>query len=202
MKGYYFVTDGRLSRAGNEADVAAALAAGVDTVQYRCKDGTSAALYDEALRLGALCRGRAAFLVNDRVDIALAVDADGVHIGQDDLPFAAARRLLGPKKMIGLTVHSLDEALAGAAMGADYLGISPIFATGTKPDAGPPAGIALVRAIRARVKLPLVAIGGISLANAPAVIAAGTDAVCAISAVVCAADPGAQIVQFQELFSF
>ncbi len=199
MKGYYFITDGNLSRAGNESDVRAAVAAKVVAVQYRCKEGPSAALYTEAAKLRALCQGTL-FLVNDRVDIALAVDADGVHIGQDDLPYAAARKLLGPGKIIGLTVHTLEEAREGEAMGVDYLGISPVFATGTKEDAGPPAGLERIRQIRAAVKLPLVAIGGITLANAPEVIKAGADSVCAISAVVCAADARAEMEKFQRLF--
>ena len=199
MKGYYFITDAKLSRAGNESDVRAAVASGVPAVQYRCKEAPSAALYAEAARLRALCRGPL-FLVNDRVDIALAVDADGVHIGQDDLPFAAARKLLGPKKIIGLTVHDVAEAVEGEKIGADYLGISPIFATGTKEDAGPPAGLERIRQIRAAVKLPLIAIGGITLANAPEVIKAGADSVCAISAVVCAADARTEMEKFQRLF--
>jgi thiamine-phosphate pyrophosphorylase len=199
MRGYYFITDGNLSRAGNEADLRAAVAARVAAVQYRQKTGETRALFEEASRLRKLCRG-VPFLVNDRLDVALAVDADGVHIGQDDMPFIEARRLLGPKKIIGLTVHTLEEALEGVTLGADYLGVSPIFETGTKADAGPPAGLALIREIRAKVKLPLVAIGGITLENAPDVIAAGADSVCAISAVVSADDARAEIEKFGRLF--
>lgn len=203
LRGYYFITDAALSRAGNAADVAAAVTAGVGVVQYRCKIPDTRPLYDEALSLVALCRGTGtAFIVNDRVDIALAVDADGVHLGQDDLPLHAARRLLGPDKIIGLTVHDLAEAHAAADAGADYLGVSPIFTTTTKADAGPAAGVTLLEHIRAaRLGLPLVAIGGITLANAPSVIAAGADMVCAISAVVAGMDAGNAIGQFQALFS-
>lgn len=200
MKGYYFITDAGLSRAGDAADVAAADKAGACMVQYRCKDGTTAELYAEAQRLKALCP-HTPFVINDRVDIALATDADGVHIGQDDMPFAVARRLLGPDKIIGLTVHNIAEAREGAALGADYLGVSPIFVTSTKKDAGAPGGTDLIRAIRAVTDLPLAAIGGISLENAAAVIAAGADMVCAISAVVCAADPAGEIGRFQKLFT-
>jgi thiamine-phosphate pyrophosphorylase len=199
MKGYYFITDAALSRAGNESDVRAAVAAHAVAVQYRCKEGSTLALYAEAMRLKALCRN-IPFLVNDRVDIALAVNADGVHLGQDDMPFAVARRLLGAKKIIGLTVHTVAEALAGAAAGVDYLGVSPIFATATKKDAGPPAGLSLLSAIRKVVDLPLVAIGGVTLVNAPDVIAAGADAVCAISAVVSTENAGEEIARFQRLF--
>ncbi len=199
MKGYYFITDSQLSRAGNVSDVQQAVAAGVAVVQYRRPKASTAALFAEALVLRRLCRG-ALFLVNDRVDIALAVEADGVHLGQSDLPIAAARLLLGRGKTIGLTVHSVKEAAEAAAAGADYLGVSPIYTTQTKADAGPPAGIALIRQIKQLVKLPLVAIGGINLANAPAVIHAGADGICAISAVLTQADVRAEIGKFQRLF--
>jgi thiamine-phosphate pyrophosphorylase len=177
----------------------AAVAAGVSLVQYRAKDQSLRAMLAEALELKELCRG-ARFVVNDRVEVALAVEADGVHLGQDDLPCDAARRLLGPGKIIGVTVGSLMEARAAARQGADYLGVSPIFPTGTKPDAGAPTGLALLRDIRKAVSLPLAAIGGITLANCPEVIAAGADLVCAISAVVITADVRAEIAKFQRLF--
>ena len=199
MKGYYFITDAQLSRAGNLSDVKSAVAAGAAAVQYRCKDGTSAALYAEARALKEIC-GRRLFIINDRVDIALAVDAGGVHLGQDDLPLLVARTLLGPSKIIGVTVHSVEEARQAAAMGADYLGVSPVFATQTKPDAGRPAGLKLIREIRAAVKVPVVAIGGIKLANAREVVRAGADCVCAISAVVSGKDVVAEIGRFQALF--
>jgi len=199
MRGYYFITDAALSRAGNARDVAAAVAAGVRVVQFRQKPGQPRDLLAEARQLRRLCR-RTLFLVNDRVDIALEVAADGVHLGQEDLPYREARRLLGPDKIIGLTVHHVDEALAAQEMGADYLGVSPIFSTTTKADAGASTGVELVAEIRRRVAIPLIAIGGITLANAPAVIAAGADAVCAISAVVTAADVRAEIEKFQRLF--
>jgi len=199
MRGYYFITDADLSRAGNASDVALAVAAGVRVVQYRCKTGSTADAVAEARQLRQICRPTR-FIVNDRVDVALEVDADGVHLGQEDLSYHEARSLLGPGKIIGLTVHNVAEALAAAAAGADYLGVSPLFATATKADAGAPAGVQLLAAIRRRVSLPLVAIGGITLENAPLVIAAGADAVCAISQVVTRADVRAEIEKFQALF--
>ncbi len=199
MRGYYFITDAGLSRAGNLSDVSQALAAGVRVVQYRNKLAPVGSMCQEAQKLKKLCAG-ARFLVNDRVDVALAVEADGVHLGQDDLPCRQARRLLGPGKIIGVTVHSVAEALAAQEAGADYLGVSPIFATATKNDAGGPGGVALITAIKERVSLPLIAIGGINLANAPGVIRAGADGLCAISAVVTKADVRAEILKFQELF--
>ncbi len=199
MRGYYFITESVLSRAGNLRDVASAVAAGVRVVQYRQKQGHSRDLVGEARQLRELCC-RTLFLVNDRVDLALEVGADGVHLGQEDLPYPEARKILGPEKIIGVTVHNLAEALAAQAWGADYLGVSPIFATATKADAGAPAGVFLLAEIRRRVSLPLVAIGGITLANAPEVIGAGADAVCAISAVVAKTDVRAEIEKFQRLF--
>jgi thiamine-phosphate pyrophosphorylase len=198
--GYYFITDAALSRAGNVSDVAAAVAARVRVVQYRQKQGLTSDLVAEARQLRRLCR-HIRFLVNDRVDLALEVGADGVHLGQEDLPYFEARKMLGPDKIIGVTVHSVAEALAAQAAGADYLGVSPIFSTATKADAGAPTGVALLAAIRRRqVSLPLVAIGGITLTNAPSVIAAGADAVCAIAAVVTRLEVQTEIDQFQKLF--
>jgi thiamine-phosphate pyrophosphorylase len=199
MKGYYFITDSKLSRAGNVSDVQNAVAAEVEVVQYRRPDASTAELFAEAAVLRKLCH-RTLFLVNDRVDIALAVQADGVHLGQKDLPLPAARKLLGQGKTIGLTVHSLAEARQAEAAGADYLGVSPIFTTQTKADAGPPAGIQLIQQIKSAVKIPLIAIGGINLANAPEVVRAGADGLCAISAVVSREDVRAEIEKFQRLF--
>jgi thiamine-phosphate pyrophosphorylase len=199
VRGYYFITEAILSRAGNLSDVAAAVAAGVRVVQYRQKQGLTFDLVAEARRLRELCR-HIRFLVNDRVDLALEVGADGVHLGQEDLPCPEARTRLGPEKIIGVTVSSVAEALTAQAGGADYLGVSPIFSTATKADAGVPTGVALLAEIRRRVTLPLVAIGGITLANAPAVIAAGADAVCAIAAVVTRPEVKAEIEKFQKLF--
>ncbi|MDP2045360.1 MAG: thiamine phosphate synthase [Deltaproteobacteria bacterium] len=199
MRGYYFITEAALSRAGNLSDVAAAVAAGVRVVQYRQKQGLTRDLVAEARQLRQLCR-HVRFLVNDRVDLLLEVGADGVHLGQEDLPYPEARKILGPEKIIGVTVHNVAQALAAQAAGADYLGISPIFSTTTKADAGASTGVALLAEIRRRVNLPLVAIGGITLANAPAVIEAGADAVCAIAAVVTKPDARAEIDKFQQLF--
>jgi thiamine-phosphate pyrophosphorylase len=201
MKGYYFITDTRLSRAGNVRDVELALAAGVRVVQHRDKEASPAAMIAEARVLRRLCRG-ALFLVNDRVEVALAVEADGVHLGQEDLHYSEARRLLGEQKIIGITVNTVEQAVEAASLGADYLGVSPIFATQTKADAGEPAGLSLLREIRALVNLPLVAIGGITLDNAPNVIAAGADSICAISAVVTKPDVREAISDFQRLFDF
>ena len=199
MKGYHFITDSGLSCAGNISDVGQAESCGVRIVQYRNKDANTKEMYEEAVRLREIC-SKALFLIDDRIDIALASDADGVHLGQSDVPYVAARKILGPDKIIGITVHNLSEALEAQRLGADYLGVSPIFPTATKPDAGKPAGIVLIEKIRALVDIPLIAIGGINLANAPDVIRAGADGLCAISAVVTKEDVGEEIRKFQELF--
>ncbi|MFH1269757.1 MAG: thiamine phosphate synthase [Candidatus Omnitrophota bacterium] len=199
MKGYYFITDSALSRSGNAADVRSALRAGVRVVQYREKDKTTSQMYEEALALRKICK-RAVFLVNDRVDIALSVKADGVHLGREDLPYAIARKLLGKNKIIGLTVHTLKEAIEAQRLGADYIGVSPIFATATKPNAGEPAGPELIAKIRKRISIPIIAIGGINLLNAAQVIRAGADGLCAISVVVIKPDVKREIKKFQDLF--
>jgi thiamine-phosphate pyrophosphorylase len=199
MIGYYFITDASLSRRGNFSDVRGALAAGVKYIQYRDKYFDRKKSYLEARRLRKICKN-AFFLVNDRVDIALSVGADGVHLGDDDLPYSIARKLLGRKKIIGLTVHNLKEAQEAEKLGADYLGVSPIFLTNTKLDAGAPAGIRLIKQIKEQIALPIVAIGGINLSNAKEVIRAGADGLSAISAVVAKRNVKKEIEKFQELF--
>ncbi|OYV14575.1 MAG: thiamine-phosphate pyrophosphorylase [Methanosaeta sp. NSM2] len=199
MKGYYFITDSNLSRAGNRSDVLAAVSCGVNVVQYRNKNAETREMYREALDLSQICRDAGSlFLVNDRLDVALAVEADGVHVGQADMPCPKARKLLGRNKIIGVTGHNLAEALQ--AEKEDYLGVSPIFETATKKDAGRPAGIRLIEEIRSQVSLPLIAIGGIDHTNAPQVVRAGADGLCAISCVVAQEDVGGRIRRFQELF--
>jgi thiamine-phosphate pyrophosphorylase len=199
MKGYYFITDAALSLAGNLSDVKSAVSARVEVVQYRDKRKTTPELLREASALREICK-HTTFLINDRVDIALAIEADGVHLGQDDLPYPLARKLLGKRKIIGLTVHNLEQAALAQTLGADYIAVSPIFATTTKPDAGRPVGIALLEEIRKRVRLPIVAVGGINLKNLSSVVAAGADAVSAISDVVTKSDVTCQILNFQKFF--
>ncbi len=202
MKGYYFITDTELSLAGNENDVRSAVSCGVEVVQYRNKNAETRRMYEEAVLLRKICRDSGSiFLVNDRVDIALATQADGVHLGQLDMPCLAARKLLGSESIIGVTVHNVSEALQAKSMGADYLGVSPIFQTATKPDAGKPAGIRLIEEIRAQVTIPLIAIGGINHSNAGEVVRAGADGLCAISCVVAKENVRDEILKFQDIFS-
>jgi thiamine-phosphate pyrophosphorylase len=198
-RGYYFITDRLLSQKGNTDDVKNANAAGIELIQYREKRSSSRSLCEEAARLKALCT-KSLFIVNDRLDVALAVSADGVHLGGEDMPLPAARRLLGKKRFIGVSVRTLAEARSALEEGADYLGVGPVFSTATKADAGPACGVALVAMIKKEIKLPLAAIGGINLANARSVVEAGADMICAIRAVVAAEDAGRAMRQFKEIF--
>ena len=199
MRGYCFITDSALSRAGNVSDVRSALAGGAAIIQYREKNASQKKMYEEALLLRKICR-KAIFIINDRPDIALAVGADGVHIGQGDMPYHIARRLLGKDKIIGVTAHNLKEAIEAERMGADYVGVSPIYRTATKKDAGSPVGIGLIRKIKERVSIPVVAIGGITSKNAGEVVAAGADAICSISDVITKSDVKKAVSRLQSLF--
>jgi len=191
ISGLYFVTDSTLTRQGVLADVRSALAAGCRLVQYREKMKSTAAMVLEAREIAKLCRQKKAlFIVDDRADVALAANAGGVHIGQGDMPLALARKILGKKRIIGVTVHNAKEALLAQKGGADYVGVSPIFSTGTKSDAGAPCGVELIKEIKKKVRLPIVAIGGINESNLREVLGAGADSVAVVSAVVCAPDPG------------
>lgn len=201
MKGYYFITDSVLSNAGNCSDVTEAVEAGVAVVQYRNKNGETRDLFTEAMELREICRDSGTlFIVNDRIDIALAVDADGVHVGQEDMPYSVARRLLGGKKIIGVSVHTLELAVEAEKAGADYLGVGPVFPTTTKPDAKEARGVSLIREVKQAVQVPVVAIAGISLDNVQEVVEAGADMVCAISAVVGSSDVKAEIMKYQRMY--
>jgi thiamine-phosphate pyrophosphorylase len=165
-----------------------ALAAGVRFFQYRNKSGTRREIYETSLRLALLAQKTGAlFIVNDHADIARAVDAGGTHLGQDDLPIQYARGLLGRGKIIGISTHSTEQAKAAEAGGADYIGFGPVFRTSTK-HAGPVQGIEKIPVIKRTVSVPVIAIGGITLANVDQVICAGADGVAVISAVLSAPD--------------
>ncbi|MGB9941078.1 thiamine phosphate synthase [Methanosarcina sp.] len=185
---FYLVTDSALSKKGILSDVREAVDSGCRIVQYREKNKSTKAMVEEASEIKRICSGRAIFLVNDRIDVALAVDADGVHIGQDDMPLEIARRLLGRDKIIGLSTHGREEAIMAEKTGADYVGLGPIFDTATKKDAGDGIGPLKIREVKAAIKLPVVAIGGINKENCESVIKNGADSLVAISAVVCSDD--------------
>ena len=176
-------------------DLAAALLdGGARLLQLRLKVAPAREVLDVARAVRPLARQASALLiVNDRPDVARAAEADGVHLGQDDLPVAAARAVLGSGGIIGVSTHSVAEARAAAAAGADYLGVGPVFDTTSKVGALAARGLDLVRAVRDAVTLPLVAIGGITPGTAPDVRAAGAEAVAMIAALVRAPDVAAAV---------
>ncbi|MGD9782622.1 MAG: thiamine phosphate synthase [Kiritimatiellia bacterium] len=187
----YLVTDRSRSRGRATADVVReAVAGGATCVQVREKNGGTREFLEEARAVRAALRGTGVpLIVNDRVDVALAVGADGVHLGQRDLPVADARRLGPPGWIIGVSAESVADAVRAEKEGADYVGASPVFATPTKTDHAPPLGLDGLRAIRAAVKIPLVAIGGLHAGNAREVIRAGADGLAVVSAIVAADSP-------------
>jgi len=186
---------------GLEAVVAAALGAGVRLVQYRAKDGSPGAQQagpmddsqrlQQARQLRQLCVSHGAlFIVNDRIDLALAVDADGVHLGQGDLPPAVARQLLGPERLIGRSTHSIDQLRQAVSDGCDYVGVGPVNATPTKPGREP-VGLDYVRQAAAESPIPFFAIGGLDGSTVEAVLQAGGERVAVVRAISAAADPAA-----------
>jgi thiamine-phosphate pyrophosphorylase len=175
-------------RTGAEDAAQAALDAGIRLFQYRDKSGNRRAIYETCLRLAVLLkRSDAVFIVNDHPDIAMAVDADGVHLGQDDLPVELARKLMGGGRIIGVSTHSVEQARAAQSASADYVGFGPVFTTRTK-DAGPHRGIEGLRQVRKAVTLPVIAIGGINGGNLDEVFRAGAAGVAVISAILAAPD--------------
>ena len=187
----YLVTDPVLVGHRNLTEVVtAAIRGGVRVVQYRDKDASTREMVAMAAELAAVCRRMGAwFLVNDRLDVALAVDAGGVHVGQDDMPVATARRLLGPDKLLGVSVHNEAEIHQAELDGADHVSLSPIFATPTKPDHQIPLGLQGVRTLSRLARVPVIAIGGIHAGNAAEVIRAGARGICVVSAIIAAPDP-------------
>ena len=165
-----------------------AVAGGADVIQWRAKSWAMRRRWQVAQRLAdALRRTPALVIINDHVELALAVEADGVHLGQDDLPVEVARRLVGREVIIGVSTHTEAQALAAQRQGADYLGVGPVFATPTKPEYRP-VGPALLTAVGRRLTIPYVAIGGIDRANLPLVLSAGATRVAVVRAVAGARD--------------
>lgn len=167
-----------------------ALEGGVTLLQVREKDASVQEFYNIGLNLKKIAREyRVPLIVNDRVDIALALDADGVHAGQGDLPPAVIRRIIGPNKILGYSVSNLEQARAGERLGVDYLGAGPVYATGSKADASSPIGLNVLKNIKESVSIPVVGIGGIGLANLAEVKDTGIDGISVISAILSQEDP-------------
>ncbi|MCO5060571.1 MAG: thiamine phosphate synthase [Kiritimatiellae bacterium] len=187
----YLVTDRALSRGRATAEmVRAAVRGGVTFVQIRDKTGSTREFLDEARAVKDVLQGTGVrMVVNDRVDVALAAGADGVHLGQRDMPIADARRLVPSRWIVGISAESVEDAIRAEREGADYVGMSPVFSTPTKTDTATPLGLEGIRRLRAAVRIPLVAIGGIHAENAADVIRAGADGIAVVSALVSAEDP-------------
>ncbi|HAL92800.1 MAG TPA: thiamine phosphate synthase [Verrucomicrobia bacterium] len=187
----YLVTDRSLSRGRPTVEIVCeAVAGGVTCVQLREKNVGTREILEEARVLRTVTRSLGVpLIINDRVDIALAVGADGVHLGQRDMPITDAKRLGPPGWIIGVSAESLHDAKRAELGGADYIGVSPVFSTPTKTDTALPLGLDGVRAIRAAVRIPLVGIGGIHAGNARDVIRAGADGIAVVSAIVAADSP-------------
>lgn len=184
LNGLCFITGRKGSCLTLKEIVTVVLSSGVKWIQYREKDKSRRDIYREALMLRELTdKFGASFIVNDYTDIALVVNADGVHLGQKDLPLKEARKILGKEKIIGASTHSIEEAIAAETGGADYIGLGPVFHTATK-DAGKPKGIAALREIKKLIKIPVVAIGGINTENLESVIDSGADAAAVSSGIL------------------
>ena len=197
------VTDRSLSRGRSSTEIALAAARGGATmVQLREKDSSTREFLQEARALkAALAPLGVPLAINDRLDIALAIDADGLHVGQSDMPVEEARRWLGPNKFIGLSITQAHQAMGDDAEASDYLGVGPIFAQRTKADGAAPLGVAGFKQIRGMTKKRLVAIGGLTPDNSAAVVAAGADGLAVVSAIVAADDPQAATRRFARLFA-
>ena len=178
-----------------------ALRAGVTLLQYRSKYKDGGAMYQEALALKELCdRYDVPLIINDRVDVALAVGAAGVHVGQDDLPCSVVRQLVGPDFVIGVSAHNPEEARKAAADGADYLGCGAVFGTGTKAGVAK-LGLERLRSIREAVTLPMVGIGGVKADNYAEVLATSADGAAIISGILAADDISAEVAKFVQVRS-
>jgi thiamine-phosphate pyrophosphorylase len=192
LSGLYHILDPAVAGSRSLVDIVrTALDAQVRFFQLRMKTPETRKFHETAAALCPLARNDGGiFIVNDRCDVAAAVGADGVHLGQEDLPIADARAILGPGKLIGISTHNLMQAVEAEAGGADYIGFGPIFPTATKEHPDPVVGVAGLREVRAKVRLPIVAIGGINAGNISEVAAAGADCCAVVSAVLAAPDPG------------
>ena len=198
----YVVTDEGLSRGKTHAEIAReAVAGGADVIQLRDKNMDSASLYAAALEIAEICKGKALFFVNDRLDIALAAGADGVHVGQSDLPADVVRKIVPKDFLIGVSVGSVEEAKKAVRDGADYVAVSPVFSTASKSDAGDGHGLDTAKAICDSVSVPVVGIGGLNKENIAEVIRAGIDGIAVISAVVSQEDISASAAELSAIIA-
>lgn len=197
----YLVTDQSLSLGRRlEYVVDEAAKGGITMVQLREKDCSTLEFYQQAILLKECLRPyNIPLIINDRLDIALACDAEGLHIGQSDMPYAIARKLLGKDKIIGLSVECLQDAIDANELDVDYIGISPVFGTPTKTDTAPALGLDGIREIVKNSKHPAVGIGGINQTNAADIISAGADGISVVSAIMSATDPKESALQLRSI---
>lgn len=188
---FHVLTDSCLQTQFSHLELAElAIAGGADMIQFREKSGETRQMIRVAEQMQALCeRAGVTFIINDRVDVAVASRADGVHLGQNDFPIPLARKLLGEEAIIGGSAGTLEEARNCLIEGADYIGFGPVYPTLSKEDAGPASGLGLLKQIVDEIPLPIIAIGGITKDNAPLVIQARVHGIAVISAVCCQKDP-------------
>lgn len=199
----YGITDSRLSQGRSVTEVVAGLLeGGVRIIQYREKDKHAGEMLAECRALRVLTReANACFIVNDHIDIAILCEADGVHIGQDDLPLPEVRRLVGPDKIIGLSTHSPQQARTAVEIGADYIGVGPLFATRTKVDVIAPVTLEYLDWIMAHITHPFVAIGGIKAHNIVEVVRHGARCCALVSELVGADDIAGKVRELRKLMA-
>jgi thiamine-phosphate pyrophosphorylase len=187
----HVITDTELQDRFSHVELARmAIAGGANTIQFRQKSGPTREMIETAKQMKQLCKNHGVtFIVNDRLDVAIASDSDGLHLGQDDFPTPLAREILGINKIYGGSAVTLDEAQKCLDEGADYVGFGPVYTTTSKTDAGPVTGIEIMEEVIAKIPLPLIAIGGVNKDNASALIQAGAYGIAVISAVCCQQDP-------------
>ncbi len=202
MRGIYLVTDRGLCRNRTLTDVILqALQGGVSYVQLREKDISTRLFVEEAKAVRKILKPRnVPLIINDRIDVALACEAEGVHIGQEDMPYAIARKLMGPKAIIGLSVETWADVEHSQKLDVDYIGVSPIFTTPTKTDTKGAWGLDGFAKIKAFSRHRLVPIGGINESNAADVIDAGADCIAVVSAICSATDPAAATRKLKKIF--
>jgi len=199
----YLVTDRGLARGRSTLDIVkAAVSGGVTCVQLREKECPTLEFIEQAIAIKIFLSAEGIpLIINDRLDVAQAINADGVHLGQTDMPLDMARAIVQDSMIIGISAESLEDAVEAEKGGADYLGVSPIYTTPTKTDTAPPLGLEGLRQIRAAVSIPLVGIGGLNRDNAAEAIRNGADGVAVVSAIVAAEDPEAAAGELNQLIT-
>ena len=199
--GLYIITDEEIAKRPHEKIVSEAIKGGADTIQLRDKKGSTEKVYSEAKKIRSLIsKDKILFIVNDRVDIALNTEADGVHLGKDDLPINVAREIIGYDKIIGISCDSVEEAIKAEKEGADYVALGPIFSTTTKKDIPAPLGTKIIREAKKGISIPVIAIGGLNEDNMNSVLEAGADSVAMISAILAYADISTRVKYLKKKF--